>query len=133
VAALLLYLDLLAQAYDASRQQVAETRALWEREGRTILDSEYLGAVVPDTAAVHVMLGLTAAERGVLDTAIASFRRALELEPDNARTQWHLGAALASRGAYAEGLTHLQRSVELDPSNADARNDLAAVERVLRR
>ncbi|MBM3818286.1 MAG: tetratricopeptide repeat protein [Acidimicrobiia bacterium] len=133
VAALPLYLDLLTQAYDASRQQVAETRALWEREGRTILDSDYLGAVVPDTAAVHVMLGLTAAERGALDAAIASFRRALELEPDSARTHWHLGAALASRGVYAEALTHLQRSVQLDPSNADVRNDLAAVERLIQR
>jgi spermidine synthase/tetratricopeptide (TPR) repeat protein len=132
VAALPLYLELVTQAYDASRQQVAETRARWERDGRVILGSEYLGAIVPETAALHVVLGLTAAERGAMDTAIASFRRALELEPDNARTHWHLGAALASRGATAEALPHLRRSVQLDPSNADARNDLAAVERAAR-
>jgi tetratricopeptide (TPR) repeat protein len=133
MADLRLYFELLTLAYDASREQIAEARALWQREGRTILGSEYLGALVPESADTHNVLGLAAAERGDFDTAVAEFRRALQLQPDRAETHWHLGAALASRGALTEGQQHLQRSVELDPANANARNDLAAVERLLRR
>ena len=127
------YLRLVTLAYDASRAEVAETQRLSEQEGRTIFGSEYLGAIVPESALAHNVLGLARAERGDLVSAIAEFRRALALQPDGADTHWHLGAALASQGAYADALMHLQRAVRLDPANANARNDLAAVERFLRR
>ena len=108
-------------------QEIARARRLFETENRVIAGSAYLGAIVPESADTHNVLGLSHAQQGELDPAVQEFRRALELEPDDAAAHWHIGAALASRGAYAEATTHLARSVELDPRNGQAHNDLGLV------
>ncbi len=118
------YLRLLALAYDASPAEIAHARRLADTEGRTIAGSAYLGAIVPESAETHNLLGLALAEGGGLEPAIVEFRRALALEPDNGAAHWHLGAALASRGANAEAMVHLARAVELDPRNSQAHSDL---------
>jgi len=119
------YLGLLTLAYDAAPAEVARVRRIAETAGRTVAGSAYLGAIVPESAGLHNVLGLALAEEGDLDAAAAEFRQAIALEPDNAAAHWHLGAALASRGAHAEATAHLARSVELDPGNSQAHNDLA--------
>jgi spermidine synthase len=121
------YLALLDLAYNASPSELARVRRLAGPRPRVIGGSEYLGAIVPETADVHNLLGIARASKGVMDEAISQFREALHLEPDSAVTHWHLGAALAATGARQEALEHLRRSVELDPTNAFARNDLNAV------
>jgi spermidine synthase len=121
------YLELLELAYAASPAQIAAIRRLWETEGRTVAGSRYLGAIVPESAELHSVLGLALAERGQLDAAIVEFRRALQIEPDNAPAHWHLGAALASQGRHPEAATHLARSVDLDPGNSRAHSDLGLV------
>jgi tetratricopeptide (TPR) repeat protein len=121
------YFELLTMAYGASRQEIARARRLFETENRVIAGSAYLGAIVPESADTHNVLGLLHAQKGEIDPAVQEFRRALELEPDDAAAHWHIGAALASRGAYAEATTHLARSVELDPRNGQAHNDLGLV------
>ncbi len=119
-----LYLALLQRAYTATPLEVRRARASADREGREVAGSAYLGAIVPESADVHNLLGIALASSGKVDEAIAEFREALRLDPGSAATHWHLGAALAGRGAPAEALGHLQRSVELDPANAQAHNDL---------
>jgi spermidine synthase len=121
------YMKLLALAYDASSAEVAAAGRLAETEGRTVAGSAYLGAIVPETAELHNVLGLALAERGQLDSAIAEFRHALRLAPDSGPAHWHLGAALASQGTHAEATAHLARSVELDPANSQAHSDLGLV------
>jgi len=121
------YLALLDLAYNASPSELARVRRLAGPRPRIIDGSEYLGAIVPDTADAHNLIGIARASKGVMDEAISQFREALHLEPDSAVTHWHLGAALAATGARHEALEHLRRSVELDPTNAFARNDLNAV------
>jgi spermidine synthase len=121
------YLKLLGLAYDASSAEVAAAGRLAEAEGRTVAGSAYLGAIVPESAELHNVLGLALAERGQLDSAIVEFRHALRLAPDSAPAHWHLGAALASRGTHAEAMAHLARSVELDPANSRAHSDLGLV------
>ena len=121
------YLGLLDLAYMASPADALRARSLADREGRLIEGSAYLGAIVPESVAVHDYLGIARAERGQLDEAIAQFRQSLQLDPDSARTHWHLGAALASHGASQDAVEHLRRSVELDPANAQARVDLASL------
>ena len=123
------YLALLDLAYNASPSELARVRRLAGPPPRVIDGSEYLGAVVPETADVHNLLGIARASRGAIDDAIGQFREALRLEPDSAVTHWHLGAALAGDGARQEALEHLRRSVELDPTNELARNDLAVLTR----
>jgi spermidine synthase len=124
LAGLDVYFRLLAIAYEAPPGEIAEARRLGETEGRRIAGSTYLGAIVPESAATHNVLGLALAEQGALEPAIVEFRRALALDPDNGAAHWHLGAALASRGAEAEAITHLRRAVELDPRNSQAHSDL---------
>jgi Flp pilus assembly protein TadD len=89
-----------------------------------VAGSAYLGALVPESADVHNILGIALADRGRMDEAIAEFREALRLDPGSAQTHWHLGAALAYRGARDEAVEHLRESVRLDPGNVNARHDL---------
>ncbi len=123
VAGLEVYLALLGRAYTASPEEVRRARAMAEHEGRVVAGSRYLGAVVPESADLHNLLGIALASSGKTDEAVAEFRVALRLDPASAAAHWHLGAALAGRGERGEALEHLQRSVELDPANAEAQND----------
>jgi Flp pilus assembly protein TadD len=92
-----------------------------------IAGSAYLGAIVPESADVHNVLGIAVARRGRIDEAIAEFRQALQLEPESAMTSWHLGAALATRGEIPEAVGLLRQSVRLDPNNPQARRDLESL------
>jgi spermidine synthase len=118
------YLALLDVAYRASPAAVAQARSLAERGGRTILGSRYLGAIVPESAELHNVLGIAQASDGRMDEAIGEFARALALDPDNAAAHWHLGIALASANRRAEALNHLERSVQIDPGNSGSQRDL---------
>jgi spermidine synthase len=118
------YLALTDRAYRAPPLEVARARSLAEQHGRVVAGSAYLGALVPESADVHNILGIALADRGRIDEAIAEFREALRLDPASAQTHWHLGAALAYRGARDEAVEHLRESVRLDPGNANARHDL---------
>jgi spermidine synthase/Tfp pilus assembly protein PilF len=120
------YLALLDRAYTASRAEVLRARSLADRQARVIAGSAYLGAIVPESADLHNLLGIALASRGSFDEATAEFREALRLGPDSAMTRWNLGAALASQGAREEAIEHLRRSVELDPNSGQARYDLAS-------
>jgi len=120
------YLALLDRAYMASPVEEARLHSLADRGTRVIAGSAYLGAIVPETADLHNLLGITLAAKGQFDEAIAEFRDALGLEPDSAKTHWNLGAALASHGAREEAIEHLRRSVQLDPNNGQAHYDLAS-------
>jgi predicted membrane-bound spermidine synthase len=121
------YMALLGRAYMASAADVGRARSLAERQRRLVFGSAYLGAIVPETAEVHNLLGIELAAKGRIDEGITEFRHAMRLEPDSAQTRWHLGAALAYRGAHDEALEQLRRAVQLDPNNAQARHDLDAV------
>jgi len=126
VAGLDLYLALLGTAYSAPPEQFLRMRNLPPGQ-RRIAGSAYLGAVVPESAAVHNLLGVTLAARGATDEAIDEFRQALTLEPGAAETQWHLGAALAARGEFEEARDLLERAVLREPDNGPAHYDLARV------
>jgi len=121
------YLALLGRAYRASHAEVTRARSLAEQQHRLIAGSAYLGAIVPESADVHNLLGIAVARKGRIDEAIAEFRQSLRLEPDSAMTSWHLGAALASRGEIPEAVELLRRSVRLDPSNSEAGRDLESL------
>ena len=118
------YLSLLDLAYRASPAEVEQARRLAERGGRTIAESRDLGAIVPESAELHNILGIDHATQGRLDEAVGEFSRALTLDPDNAAAHWHLGVALASLDRRTDALQHLQRSVQLDPGNSASQHDL---------
>jgi spermidine synthase/Flp pilus assembly protein TadD len=118
------YMALLERAYIASPVEASRVRRLDDRQNRVIAGSAYLGAIVPESADLHNLLGIALAEKGQFDGAIVEFREALRMDPDSAKTHWHLGAALASQNAREEAIGYLRRSVQLDPSNGHAHYDL---------
>jgi len=114
------YLTLLDEFYSAPDVDAGPGRF----GTRTIDGSAYLGAILPESAGVHTVLGIARMNRGQLDQAIPEFQEALRVDPNSAAAHWHLGQALATR-AQDGAIDHLRRSVELGPDNAAAQRDLA--------
>jgi spermidine synthase len=134
VADLDLYLQLLQQAYVAPVTDVAKARSSTaSRAGgpRRIWGSAYLGAVVPDSAEVHNVLGLAHMRAGRVDAGIDEFEAALSRDPASAnaranlgRVRYEQGVALMESRRFSEALPLLRVAVELRPDSAEAQNDL---------
>jgi spermidine synthase len=128
------YLALMDEAYHASgdvRLKPDTTRGISVVSGfsRTspaprILGSAYLAAVLPDTAAVHNIVGVTLLDARRYEEAAAKFREALARREDSADANRNLGTALAATGHVEEAITYLSRAVQLAPGNAFARKEL---------
>jgi len=122
-----LYLRLLQQAYFAP---VADVRRA-ARGSRRVLDSAYLGAVVPDNAEVHNLLGLAHTRDGRVAEAIREFQGALERDPASPNARANLGQIRYEQGAdllearqYSAAAGMLRSAVDLLPDSAEAHNDL---------
>jgi Flp pilus assembly protein TadD len=124
VAELDTYLALLDQAY---RSGGAATPAAADGSRRQILGSAYLGALVPDTAAVHSLLGMVFLREGRFGEAAAAFREALKRQPDSPEANSRLGMTLVQIGRTAEAIPFLRRAVEIEPNNANAQYQLGSL------
>jgi Flp pilus assembly protein TadD len=125
-----LYLRLLQQAYLAP---VGDTVAAAAAGGeqRRLLGSTYLGAVVPDSAEVHNLVGLAYARDGRIDDAAREFEAAIGKDSGSANARANLGqiryeqgAALLESRRFADAAALLATAVELMPDSAEAHNDL---------
>jgi spermidine synthase len=125
-----LYMRLIDLAYRASPADgvrlTEDARRAWPSR-RLVAGSAYLGAIVPEGAALYNTLGIERAAHGDLNEAIHFFRKALEFDSGSAQSHWHLGAALGATGARDEAIGHLQRSLAIEPTNRYARDDLDAL------
>ena len=132
-----LYLQLLQQAYRTPVTDIVRAAATGGpstalRAGaRRIWGSAYLGAVLPDTAEVHNVLGLAHMRAGDVDAAIGEFETALARDPRSANARANLGqvryeqgAALMEARRFSEAEPLLRMAVELLPDSAEAQNDL---------
>ena len=97
------------------------------RGERRILGSAYLGAVVPDTDAVHNVIGVTLLRQGRYDAAAGAFREALKRRADSVDANRNLGTALAASGHVAESIGYLRRAVQLAPDNGGAQDELGTL------
>ena len=79
----------------------------------------YHREAAPEYAERHYNAGVTLAEEGSTDEAIAHFRAALELTPDYAKAHHNLAVALISQGQSAVALPHLRLALRLDPKDAE--------------
>jgi tetratricopeptide (TPR) repeat protein len=129
VADLDLYLQLLQQAYRAPVTDAA--KAAVALGARRIWGSAYLGAVVPDSAEVHNILGLAHMRAGRVDAGIAEFEAALARDSAsrNARAnlgqiRYEQGAALMESRRFTDAMPLLLTAVDLLPDSAEAHNDL---------
>ena len=119
-----LYLRLLQQAYVAPVAEVATSAAKGDRR---ILGSAYLGAVVPDSAEVHNLVGLAAMREGRVDDAVREFESALIKEPQSVNARANLGqirydqgAALLESRRFDAAAEMLKTVVDLMPDSAEA-------------
>jgi predicted membrane-bound spermidine synthase len=124
VAGLDTYLALLDDAYHAAGTDGTARGPYGERR---ILGSAYLGAVVPDSDAVHNVIGVTLLRQGRYDDAAAAFHEALKRRADSVDANRNLGTALAASGHVAESMGYLRRAVQLAPGNGGAQYELGTL------
>jgi len=74
-----------------------------------------LGAGPQESAEEYMKRGMAQYERGELDEAIASYRKAIELQPNKADAHINLGAALQQKGELDEAITSFRKAIELQP------------------
>jgi spermidine synthase len=116
------YLALLDEAYHAPAGIVAAGAS--RPRSRRILDSAYLGAVLPDTDTVYNVIGVTLLREARYDEAAGAFRDALKRHADSVDANRNLGTALAALGHVPEAIEHLRRAVQLAPDNGGAQYEL---------
>jgi tetratricopeptide (TPR) repeat protein len=73
----------------------------------------------PD-ATQHMQAGLEARKQHQVDTEIAEFRKATELDPSSADAFFNLGAAYMETHDYSEAIAPLKRALQLSPDLAVA-------------
>jgi tetratricopeptide (TPR) repeat protein len=81
----------------------------------------------PKDAEAHFRLGKALADKGQLDEAIASYRKAIELNPKRAGTHYNLGIALAVKDRLDEAIASYQKAIALDAKFAEAHCNLGGV------
>jgi tetratricopeptide (TPR) repeat protein len=80
-----------------------------------------------DDAVGYYNLGIVLEQRGRVDDAEQSYRRAVELGPGLARARNNLAGLLAQRGRLEDAAALLTEAIRLDPSMPDAFTNLSAV------
>jgi tetratricopeptide (TPR) repeat protein len=63
----------------------------------------------------HVILGYLLKKKGLIDDAIASYRKAVELDPKSAHNHTYLGLALHDKGQVDEAIACYRKGIELYP------------------
>lgn len=74
----------------------------------------------PISAAELIDLGITKAEAGEVDGAIANFSRALQLTSNEAKAYYYRGKARYDKFDYVGAVADLAQAIQLDPQNGDA-------------
>jgi len=78
-------------------------------------------------------LGNMLAKQGKFDEAAAEYAQVLELEPGNTAVLNNLGSALVELGKLEQALEKYRAVLRLEPDNKSARDNIKAVERLLKR
>src|SRR5262249_30577001 len=112
-----MYLALLDNAYRSGPQDVAGAP-------RVILGSRYLGDVVPDTDAVHNVIGVTFLREQRYEEATVAFREALARNANSIDANRNMATALADTGHVSEAEGYLRQAVRLDPRNGTLQYEL---------
>lgn len=124
-----LYFRLMQEAYTSNAADVAASARA--SRGRRVMGSAYLGAVVPDSAAVHTILGLDHLRSGRVDEASREFEAALRRDPQSSSARANLadvrydeGTALLEARRFQDASTKFREAIVLAPNLVDAHNNL---------
>ena len=83
--------------------------------------------VAPDSALAHSKLGVTFANQGRPDLAIAEFNRAIALHPGYAPAYSNLGNVYREKGMRTEAVMAYERALAIDPDYWVAHQNLGAL------
>lgn len=79
----------------------------------------------PDSARMHINLGNAYDDIGKHEEAIASYKKAIEVDPGNVNAYNNLGYIYVSIGKHEEAIALFKKAIELDPNQALVHNNLA--------
>jgi tetratricopeptide (TPR) repeat protein len=84
----------------------------------------------PRDADAHYQLGLIYAQRRQFEPAIASFRKAIEIDPEEADAHYQLGKIAREQGRYDEALEHCRAAARIDDGHSlsDVWREIAIVD-----
>ncbi len=77
--------------------------------------------VCPDAGRAHACLGISLETTGRLDEAIASYKKAVDLNPFDPAFQISLGLACLKKEDFLHAIPPLQKALEINPDIADVR------------
>jgi tetratricopeptide (TPR) repeat protein len=106
---------------------VTSTIVTWRQLGywqNNITLYEHALRVTPGNILAHNNLGLSLAEDGRLDEAIAEFKKAVTLRPDFVEGYNNLGLTLAEKGALDEAIREYGNALAKRPNYLEALNNL---------
>jgi len=87
--------------------------------------SEEKSVITEPDDSTHLNLGLEYAEKGMLDEAIAEFKKVIEIYPDDALAHTALGNVYYDKGMLDEAIVEWRKAIEIDPDYALAHYNLA--------
>ena len=74
----------------------------------------------PEAIIVWNILGVSAAEIGMLDEAIEAYNKAISLKPDYADAYYNMSNAFKDQGKLEKAIKYYNKSISLNPNFADA-------------
>ena len=92
------------------------------KDGQTLF--EHAIAVTGHNDVAHYNLGVTLANKGLLDEAIPHYEAAARFSPEDPEPHDGLGYVLASKGKIVEAIEQYREALRLDPCDARAHNNL---------
>ncbi len=93
----------------------------------TIALHEHMLKLAPQSAQLHVGLGIALLDANRIDEAIPYFQRGIELAPRSFQPYINLGNALAARERFTEAEQQYRLAIGVDPREPVAHNNLANV------
>jgi len=88
----------------------------------------YVIPFFPDRAqSAHFNLAHAYNEKGMLDKALAEYKRSLVLDPNNAKAHTNLGVLYAKKGLLSEAISEYKQALDLDPILALAHANLGII------
>jgi tetratricopeptide (TPR) repeat protein len=81
-------------------------------------------AVTKDNWLAWFNLGLNYDNQGRVDDALASYRKAVQIQPNYVAALVNIGAVLASRKQFPDAIPYFERAVRADPASVDCHDNL---------
>ncbi len=120
--------------YGFARNDIKDARELISRIRNLRDDLARMEAEVknsPDDPKIHFELGKIQYKNSMIEEAIETWLKAVEMDPDNADLRNYLGKSLLEDGRHAEAAEQLQKAIELEPTLTTSYYNLAVAEEYL--